>query len=53
MLLPPGSPGNGHGDLRLGETLYLTKGQFDLQELGDRVLALVLDPIPTPEGTLT
>jgi PAS domain S-box-containing protein len=53
VLLPPGSPGNGHGDLRLGETLYLTKGQFDLQELGDRVLALVLDPIPTPEGTLT
>jgi CheY-like chemotaxis protein len=53
VLVPP-TPGGGHrGDLRLGETLYLTKGRFDPEELGDRVLALALDHLPAPEGTHT
>jgi CheY-like chemotaxis protein len=53
VLLPPAPNGRRTGDLRLGETVFLTKGRFGLQELGDRVLALALDHTPSPEGTLT
>ena len=50
---PPAPPAAATATSGLGETLHLTKGRFDVQELGDRVLALALDPTPTPEGTLT
>ena len=50
VLIPPGPDGTPRRDLRLGQTRYLTKGRFDLRELGDRVLSLALDPVATREG---